>query len=409
MPTINNFTSYFDINNWTLTPDTGNIDTTNAPISIELVSSNTGGGEHNTTVTIPIPSNGIINFNWNSSTEDGWYVFDPFGYLLNGIFYKLTKDYEQLPESGIFSLLLNIGDVFGFCEKSTDSVQGSSTTIISNFSFVYVDAPTSVFAEQSLTSTSVTLTWTAPIDNGGSSVTNYVIYNNGSLFDTTTDSSTSYIATNLTLGQTYNFTVAAQNALGIGLQSSPSVSVTILAPPPTPPIPVPCFNHDTKILCLNKFSKEEYVPIQDLRKGDLVKTYLHGYKRIDMIGMDTMINNPDNWQECMFKMEKTEENALTEDLIVTGWHSVLVKNLTPEQEEKHKELDFIYHIDNKCLLLASVSEDFQKLENRDEYTYYNLTLESSSETKRYGIYANGILVETPSKKQFLKHAYKELM
>ena len=44
MPTINNFTSYFDINNWTLTPDTGNIDTTNAPISIELVSSNTGGG-----------------------------------------------------------------------------------------------------------------------------------------------------------------------------------------------------------------------------------------------------------------------------------------------------------------------------------------------------------------------------
>ena len=288
MPTINNFTSYFDINNWTLTPDTGNIDTTNAPISIELVSSNTGGGEHNTTVTIPIPSNGIINFNWNSSTEDGWYVFDPFGYLLNGIFYKLTKDYEQLPESGIFSLLLNIGDVFGFCEKSTDSVQGSSTTIISNFSFVYVDAPTSVFAEQSLTSTSVTLTWTAPIDNGGSSVTNYVIYNNGSLFDTTTDSSTSYIATNLTLGQTYNFTVAAQNALGTGSASSPAVSVTILAPPPTPPIPVPCFNHDTKILCLNKFSKEEYVPIQDLRKGDLVKTYLHGYKRIEMIGMDTI-------------------------------------------------------------------------------------------------------------------------
>ena len=43
-----------------------------------------------------------------------------------------------------------------------------------------------------------------------------------------------------------------------------------------------CFNEGTKILCF-KNNKEEYVPIQDLRKGDIVNTYLHGYKKIDLI------------------------------------------------------------------------------------------------------------------------------
>ena len=315
------------------------------------------------------------------------------------------------------TLITTITGTSTFSYIATNITQPYSFSVLANYSSgnsqlssTIPTSPTSVTAVQSATTANVLISWSAPTSNGGSTITKYTVYTNGSSQGADVSGNIlTYTTPLLTLGQTYNFTVAAQNALGTGSASSPAVSVTILAPPPTPPIPVPCFNHDTKILCLNKFSKEEYVPIQDLRKGDMVKTYLHGYKRIDMIGMDTMINNPDNWQECMFKMEKTEENALTEDLIVTGWHSVLVKNLTPEQEEKHKELDFIYHIDNKCLLLASVSEDFQKLENRDDYTYYNLTLESSSETKRYGIYANGILVETPSKKQFLKHAYKELM
>ena len=226
--------------------------------------------------------------------------------------------------------------------------------------------------------------WTLPYNYGGNWDTKTLIYDGPDIFPSS-----------LPIGSYYS-------SITVNFNTNTFDATTAIQP-------IPCFNHNTKILCLNKFSKEEYIPIQDLRKGDFVKTYLHGYKRIDMIGMDTMINNPDNWQECMFKMEKTEENGLSEDLIVTGWHSVLVNRLTPEQEDKHNELDFIYHIDNKCLLLASVSEDFQKLENRDEYTYYNLTLESTSENKRYGIYANGILVETPSKKQFLKHVYKELM
>ena len=45
-----------------------------------------------------------------------------------------------------------------------------------------------------------------------------------------------------------------------------------------------CFNQGTKILCCNKNLKEEYISIENLKKGDLVKTYKHGYKKIDLIG-----------------------------------------------------------------------------------------------------------------------------
>ena len=49
--------------------------------------------------------------------------------------------------------------------------------------------------------------------------------------------------------------------------------------PPSPPSPITCFKEDTKIL-----TDKGYKSIQDLRKGDLVKTLNHDYKAIDMIG-----------------------------------------------------------------------------------------------------------------------------
>ena len=37
--------------------------------------------------------------------------------------------------------------------------------------------------------------------------------------------------------------------------------------------------------------EEEYIPIKNLKKGDLVKTYLHGYRKIEIIGKNTLKNN----------------------------------------------------------------------------------------------------------------------
>ena len=163
-----------------------------------------------------------------------------------------------------------------------------------------------------------------------------------------------------------------------------------------------CFNEGTKILCLNKV--EEYIPIENLKKGDIVKSYKHGYRKIDLIGKNYLFNNPDNFSHCMYKMAKTDTNELTEDLIVTGGHSILVDKLG-KNKKLNKQLfgGQTLKIDDKYLLLSAASDKFEKVLGNDKYTYYHLVLENNGDDEeRFGIWANGVLTETPSKNFFVQ-------
>ena len=164
----------------------------------------------------------------------------------------------------------------------------------------------------------------------------------------------------------------------------------------------PCFNKGTKILCLNSMKEEEYIQIENLKKGDLVKSYLHGYRKIDSIGKNSMINNPEHFNLSMYKMEKTDTNGLIEDLIVTGGHSILVDDLGEYYNENNGRFKGkIPKIDDKYFLLSAVSKEFTQLKDTNEYTYYHLVLENNGNNdERFGIWANGILSETISKNQF---------
>jgi hypothetical protein len=165
----------------------------------------------------------------------------------------------------------------------------------------------------------------------------------------------------------------------------------------------PCFNENTEILCLNSNLKEEYIPIQKLKKGDLVKTYKHGYKKIKMIGKNTMRNNPLDPRCCMFKMKKNDTNGLTKDLIVTGYHSILVDKITANQEKNVKILGSFQSIEDKYLLVSSLSKDFVKLDCTDIVTYYHLVLENGENKEiKFGIWSNGILTESTCEKHFLE-------
>jgi len=165
-----------------------------------------------------------------------------------------------------------------------------------------------------------------------------------------------------------------------------------------------CLNHDTKILCLTS-EGEKYVAIQDLREGDFVKSYLHGYRKIQCIGKNTMINNAKFWNLSMWKMEKTDSNELIEDLIMLGGHSLLVDSLSEEIQEKYKEnncFDGVSPtIDKKLFLLAAFNNSFVQLKDSNVYTYYQLALDNEGDiNRRFGVWANGLLVETPSEEQF---------
>jgi len=178
-----------------------------------------------------------------------------------------------------------------------------------------------------------------------------------------------------------------------------------------------CFNEGTKILCLNNLGEEEYIPIENLRSGDLVKTYKHGYIKIDLIGKNKMISDPNHLSQvgnvsintCMHKMVKTDTNELIEDLIISGRHSILVDDLG-EYEEL---MNYIFSygkwnnkIEDKYLLLSSKCKDFVKIEDTKIFTYYHFCLESNGDNlKKYGVWANGILVETTNKNDFINSKF----
>jgi len=196
-------------------------------------------------------------------------------------------------------------------------------------------------------------------------------------------------------GSIYIINTNGSNAITYGSIGSTSITMTATEGA--------CFNEGTKILCLNN-KEEEYIPIENLKKGDIVKSYKHGYRKIDLIGKNYLFNNPDNFSHCMYKMIKTDTNELTEDLIVTGGHSILVDKLG-KNKKLNKQLfnGQTLKIDNKYLMLAAASAQFEKVMGNDKYTYYHFVLENNGDDEeRFGVWANGVLTETPSKNFFVQ-------
>jgi hypothetical protein len=155
------------------------------------------------------------------------------------------------------------------------------------------------------------------------------------------------------------------------------------------------------------------VSIQNLRKGDLVKTLKHDYVAINMIGRST-IHNPSNQErskERLYKCGKEQYPELTEDLIITGCHSILVDSFTNE-EQKEKVLELhgdIYITDNKYRLPACLDLRNSVYEIPGPHTIYHLALENDDYRMNYGIYANGLLVETSSKRHLKSISKMELL
>jgi surface protein len=161
-----------------------------------------------------------------------------------------------------------------------------------------------------------------------------------------------------------------------------------------------CFREDTKILCL-KYDKEEYVPIQNLRKGCLVKTRLSGYVPIDMIGKTNIYNEgvSDRIKDQLYVCKRDQYPDLFEDLYITGAHSILVDKLTPTQ--KAKTLEFVEEIcvtEDKYRLMAFIDERAVPFETKGNFTIYHIALANDDPFSNYGVYANGLLVESCSKR-----------
>ena len=159
----------------------------------------------------------------------------------------------------------------------------------------------------------------------------------------------------------------------------------------------PCFLEGTKILS-HVDGKEQYVPVESLTVGSYVKTCLHGYKKITMIGKGPIENPEDNSrvQQRLYKLSTKNYKQLKEDLFITGCHSTLVKDLTEEQKELAiKEGERLFVTDKHYRLMACVDEKAEPWASEGTYTIWHFALEHDNEHMNYGVFANGgLLVET---------------
>lgn len=94
------------------------------------------------------------------------------------------------------------------------------------------DAPTGVSAVAG--NAQATISFTAPVDTGGSPITGYKINSSPVTMEQTTSSAGSYVFTGLTNGTAYTFTVKAVNIVGDSPASSASNSVTPVTVPGAP-------------------------------------------------------------------------------------------------------------------------------------------------------------------------------
>ena len=158
-----------------------------------------------------------------------------------------------------------------------------------------------------------------------------------------------------------------------------------------------CFKIGTKILTNNG-----YMPIQNLKKGDLVKTVKHDYVAINMIGHKEIHHcaSKERIKDQLYVCSKKMYPELFEDLIITGCHCILVDSFIDAEQRQHT-IDIngdTFVTDNKYRLPACADYRADVYEKEGSYMVYHFALEHDDYYMNYGVFANGLLVETCSKR-----------
>lgn len=181
---------------------------------------------------------------------------------------------------------------------------------------------------------------------------------------------------------------AQSESVGTQLPNGPLVLLLY----PAPIQNIPCFKEDTKIL-----TDKGYKQIKDLRKGDMVKTLKEGYRPVNAVGYTPFQNNRSHnrIKNQLYIYQKDKFPELTEDLVLTGSHSVLVKELMGDQRKMvNEELGQIFVTEGRYRLPAYLDERNEIYQTKGPFNVYHLCLDGTDPKSNHGIYANGLLAET---------------
>ena len=158
------------------------------------------------------------------------------------------------------------------------------------------------------------------------------------------------------------------------------------------PLNLQCFKKNTKIL-----TQKGYIAIQHLKRGDLVKT-VNDFIPIHTIGFKEIFHfaSHERIKDQLYKCSP-EHFPVFEDLVITGCHSILVDEFKEGEREKTIKINGdAYVTEKKYRLPACVDDRTTVYETPGNYTIYHFALENDDIYNNYGVYANGLLVESCS-------------
>ncbi len=180
---------------------------------------------------------------WKIVTDENWSNWvrslsghSGAGYEWNGEGYEATF---MLPSFITEDMEIEVVGLIRFFDRTEDIVVAN--TVSGLFPTVIPPeppgAPTDLSAEQDIDT--VHLSWKAPVDDGGSTISSYVVYR-GTSSETmeelnTTGHSRTYRDSTIVMGQGYYYAVAAVNKAGEGAMSEPLMIETIEYRPPSAP------------------------------------------------------------------------------------------------------------------------------------------------------------------------------
>jgi len=231
------------------------------------------------------------------------------------------------------------------------------------------------------------------------------LYNSNKIVkcDATTGAKTTFSTTgSLPYGLTVsnNYLYSAENAS--------NVLVRYVLPPVIAPPVIACFKEGSRIL-----TSEGYISVQNLRKGDLVKTSKHGFVPIHSIGKRRIQHFAleERIKDQLYKCSTDKYPELFEDLVITGCHSILVDKFTSDEQRENtiKINRKLYVTDGKYRLPACADEKASVYDKSGYYNIYHFALENDDYYMNYGVYANGLLVETCSKRYLNELSNMELL
>lgn len=155
----------------------------------------------------------------------------------------------------------------------------------------------------------------------------------------------------------------------------------------------PCFLENTKILCKIN-NKEQYLPIQEITKGTLVKT-TNGFKPVNTIGTRRIYNPGNNnpSKNRLYLCSKQKYPELLEDLYITGGHRIY-KKIPINKSSMLSKTNFL--IDKYESLLIYKDKRAKPWEKEGTFNIWHLAVDCKDEKANFRIYANGLLAQSSS-------------